>query len=193
MSLQDLTMQLHRFAGAEIGLLELQDWFTPILSADSLDVEQSDDSPWEHAAEDTRLFWRLVYLFEAGGDEEPLRLGAERIVACLESTRDASTTYELLPLVLDQDRLTTIVTKHLSGTISRTGFLSVVAESGYPAHVKLWLEHAAPAGLTRLADLLSDASYRDVASANRSERRTQTLQSMSSPSGAAELAASFAQ
>ena len=162
MSLQDLTTQLRRLSGGEICLAELQEWFTPILAADSLDVEQSDESPWEHAAEDTRLFWRLVYLFEAGGTEESMRVGAARIVACLESTRDASTTYELLPLVLDQDRLTTIVTKHLSGIISRTGFLSVVAESGYPAHAKLWLEHAPSAALTRLAELLTSGAYRDV-------------------------------
>lgn len=163
MSLEDLTTQLRRFSAEEIGLVELQEWFTPILVADSLDVEESDESPWVHAAEDTRLFWRLVYLFEAGGNEESLRIAAERIVGCLESTRDASTTYELLPLVLDQDRLTTIITKHLSGTISRTGFLSVVAESGYPAHVKLWLEHAPADALTRLADLLDAGAYRDVA------------------------------
>jgi hypothetical protein len=162
-SLHDLTMQLRRWTGGEIGLLELQDWFVPILSADSLDVEESDDSPWEHAAEDTRLFWRLVYLFETGGDEEALRVDAERIVACLDSTRDASATYELLPLVLDQDRLATIVTKHLAGTISRTGFLSVVAESGYPAHAKLWLAHASGPALDRLADRMADAAYQDVA------------------------------
>jgi hypothetical protein len=163
MSLQDLTTQLHRFADQEIGLVELQEWFMPILAADSLDVEESDDSPWAHAAEDTRLFWRLVYLFEAGGEEASLRVAGERVVACLESTRDAAVTYELLPLLLDQDRLTTIITKHLSGTISRTGFLSVVAESGYPAHVKLWLEHAPAAALVRLADLLASGAYRDAA------------------------------
>lgn len=163
MSLQELTAQLRRWNSGEIGLLELQDWFTPILSADSLDVEESDAQPWEQAAEDTRLFWRIVYLFEAGGDEPSLRLDAERIVACLDSTGDASATYELLPLVLDQDRLTTIVTKHLAGTISRTGFLSVVAESGYPPHAKLWLAHATPAALRRLADHLAGSAYREVA------------------------------
>jgi hypothetical protein len=156
-------VQLRRWTGGEIGLIELQEWFTPILSADSLDVEESDAQPWEHAAEDTRLFWRIVYLFEAGGDEASLRLDAERIVACLDSTGDASATYELLPLVLDQDRLTTIVTKHLAGTISRTGFLSVVAESGYPAHAKLWLANAPSAALDRLADRLAGGVYREVA------------------------------
>jgi hypothetical protein len=163
MSLRDLTEQLRRFVGGEIGITDLAEWFTPILVADSLDVEESDASPWEHAADDTRLFWRLVYLFEAGGTEEALRRDAERIVACLGSTRDASATYELLPLVLDQDRLTTIVTKHLSGTISRTGFLNVVTESGYPPHAKLWLARADPAALTRLADLLEASAYREVA------------------------------
>jgi hypothetical protein len=162
MSLHALTEQLRRFVAREIGTTDLAEWFTPILVADSLDVEESDASPWEHAAEDTRLFWRLVYLFEAGGAEAALRLDAERIVACLDSTHDASATYELLPLVLDQDRLTTIVTKHLSGTISRTGFLNVVTESGYPPHAKLWLERADPAALRRLADLLSANAYGDV-------------------------------
>ena len=156
-------MQLRRWTKGEVSLLDLQDWLTPILSADSLDVEESDDSPWEHAAEDTRLFWRIVYLFEAGGDEDALRLDAERIVACLDSTRDASATYELLPVVLDQDRLATIVTKHLAGTISRTGFLSVVAESGYPAHAKLWLANAPGQALGLLADRLAAGSYREVA------------------------------
>lgn len=162
MSLQELTAQLRRWTSGEIGLLELQDWFTPILSADSLDVEESDAQPWEHAAEDTRLFWRIIYLFEAGEDEASLRLDAERIVACLDSTGDASATYELLPLVLDQDRLTTIVTKHLAGTISRTGFLSVVAESGYPPHVKLWLANASGTALDRLADRLAGAAYGEI-------------------------------
>jgi hypothetical protein len=164
-SLQHLTAQLRRFVGGEIGVIDLAEWFTPILVADSLDVEQSDATPWEHAAADSRLFWRLVYLFEAGGDEEPLRLIAERIVACLDSTGDAAATYELLPLLLDQDRLTTIITKHLSGTISRTGFLSVVAESGYPSHAKLWLERAGAGSLATLADLLSGSAYADVARA----------------------------
>jgi hypothetical protein len=161
-SLQDLATQLRRWTDGEIRLPDLQEWFVPILSADSLDVEESDAGPWEHAAEDTRLFWRLVYLFEAGGDEETLCAAAKRILACLDSTRDASATYELLPLVLDQDRLATIVTKHLAGTISRTGFLSVVAESGYPAHAKLWLDRAPSDALRQLADHMAAGHYRDV-------------------------------
>lgn len=162
MSLEELSTQLGRFGSGALTLSELQLWFTPILAADSLNVEESDGGPWEHAAEDTRLFWRLVYLFEAGGDEEPLRSAASRILACLQSTRDASLTYELLPLVLDQERLAAIAEKHLGGTISRTGFLSVVAESGYPAHVKLWLERATGAGLCHLSRLLHDGDYQEA-------------------------------
>ena len=161
-SLQALTTELRRFSASEIGLAELHAWFNPILVADSLDVEESDESPWLHAAEDTRLFWRLVYLFEAGGDEDSLRSSASRIVQCLDSLGDASATYELLPLVLDQDRLVMIVAKHLRGTISRTGFLSVLAQSGYPPHVKLWMERAAPSSLAEVGSLLERGSYRDV-------------------------------
>jgi hypothetical protein len=50
----------------------------------------------------------------------------------------------------------------LSGTISRTGFLNVVTESGYPSHTKLWLERADPAALRRLSDLLSANAYDEV-------------------------------
>ncbi len=163
MSLQELSVQLGMFGRGALTLAELQQWFTPILAADSLDVEESDAGPWEQAAEDTRLFWRLVYLFEAGGEEESLRAVASRILACLESTRDASLTYELLPLVLDQDRLAAIVEKHLGGTISRTGFLCVVSESGYPPHVKLWLERATGAALCQLSRLLDEGAHQEAA------------------------------
>ena len=132
MTLQELSEQLEQFGNGELTLAQLHEWFHPILGADSLDVEESDEAPWVHAAEETRLFWRLVYLFESWDDEEALRLVARRVLACLASTRDAALAYELLPLILDQDRLAMIIEKHLGGTISRTSFLSVVAESGYP-------------------------------------------------------------
>jgi hypothetical protein len=49
--------------------------------------------------------------------------------------------------------------------ISRTGFLSVVAESGYPEHVKLWLQHAPPSALERLRERLEAGRYDEVAAA----------------------------
>jgi hypothetical protein len=164
-SLDDLRTQLLRFTQRELDLAALQAWIGPILAADSLDVTESPHGPWEAAPEDTRLFWRLVYHLEVAADEEVVRADAARIVACLESTGDASLTYELLPLLLDQPRLETIVRRHLAGIISRTGFLNVVTESGYPSHVKLWLERAAPAALRQLAEWLAGGAYREVADA----------------------------
>jgi hypothetical protein len=164
-TLDDLMVHVRQFARGEIDLAGLQARLTPVLTADPLDVEQSEASPWEHAADESRLFWRVVYLFETGTQEEELRSFAGRLVACLESTRDAGIAYELLPLVLDADRLSTIVEKHLAGVISRTGFLNVVIESGYAPHAKLWLEHAPPAALRRLVEWLSTGAYRDLARA----------------------------
>lgn len=165
MSLDDLMAHVGRFARGELGLDALLDLLTPVLAADPLDVEQSEAGPWEHAAHETRLFWRVVYLLETGRGEEELRRIGARVVACFASTRDAEVTYELLPLVLDGDRLATIVRKHLAGTISRTGFLNVVTESGYPSHAKLWLEHAPPDALRRLPEWLAAGAYLEVARA----------------------------
>jgi hypothetical protein len=163
MTLADLLVQLGAFARGELTLAALQAWLVPILAADPLDIEESAHQPWDHAADDTRLFWRLVYLFEVGEEEEPLRRHAGAIVACLDSTRHSAVTYELLPLLLDQDRFSTIVDKHLHGIISRTGFLNVVTESGYPPHAKLWLQHAPDVALRHLVELLARGAYRDVA------------------------------
>ena len=167
MTLADVVEQLRRFGAGSIGLEQLQASFMPLLAADPLDVAQSDDGPWRTAAHDTRLLWRIVYLFDQGRgtEEERDRVLARRIVTCLHSTHDSALTHELLPLITDQDRLAGIVYKHARGVISRTGFLSVLAESGYPPHVKLWLQHARPDALTALCALLHAGDYRAAAEA----------------------------
>lgn len=137
-----------------------------MLAADPLDVEHSDASRWEESPGEERLFWRLVYLLESQGADAPdLRERAARIVACLERTRSADATHELLPVVIDQPRLCEIIAKHRGGVISRTGFLSVLAESGYPEHVKLWLQHASGDALQRLCERLAAYQYDLVAAA----------------------------
>jgi hypothetical protein len=86
-----------------------------------------------------------------------------RIIASLDRTRSAATTHELLPLVIDQPRFCTIVRKYRAGHVSRVGFLSVIAESGYPSHVKLWLQHASPTTLETLCERLEADGYDEVA------------------------------
>lgn len=185
MTLADLTRQLGAFADGTATHAELQRWLDAVLSADALGVERSDSAPWDDAPDDARLFWRLVYLFEGaeggGGDggEEPAsaptpealgrRRLAQRVLDCLARTGSAAATFELLPIITDQDRLCTIVARHTRGIISRTGFLSVLAESGYPPHVKLWLEHAEPPHLARLCDRLERGEYDEVSAAFESK------------------------
>ena len=175
MTLADLTDRLGAFAGGRSTEEELHRWLDGGLAADALGVERSDSTPWDSAPDDARLFWRLVYRFEGedaadddGGDEaaaaaESRRRLARRILDCLARTGSAATTFELLPLVTDQERFCAIVGKHSRGVISRTGFLSVLAESGYPPHVKLWLEHAEPEHLGRLCERLEGGRYDEVA------------------------------
>jgi hypothetical protein len=164
-SLYDFAAQLRAFVSGEIARADVERWLGPVLAADPLDVAESDAAPWEDGHDEERLFWRLVYLVESSGEgaDDALRADAGRIVACLASTASAADTFELLPMVLDQERFCAIVAKHLRGVISRTGFLSVLAESGYPPHAKLWLEHADAAALRALCDALAAGEYGVVA------------------------------
>lgn len=165
MTLADLTEQLRAFAAAQITRDQLQAHLAPVLAADPLDITKSDSTPWDHAHHDARLFWRLVYLFETeeAEEEDELQRLAGRVVECLAGTESAATTFELLPMIADQERFCMIAAKHGAGVISRIGFLSVVAESGYPAHLKLWLQHADPAALERLCQRLIAGDYATAA------------------------------
>lgn len=165
MTLADLTELLERYSTGGLGLDELRERFAPVVIADPLDVEQSDPAPWERTPDDMRLFWRLVYIFESVVNDgaEPRHV-ARRVVRCLAATGSPDTTYELLPLLLDQERLSNVVGKHRSAIISRTGFLSMLSESSYPPHVKLWLERASPGALHRLCAALDAEAY-DAATA----------------------------
>ena len=166
-SLYDLAGRLQAFADGTIGRDELEAWIAPVLAADPLDVAESDDLPWTDAPDEERLFWRLLYLVESADPgeegEQALRALAGRTVVCLSSTASPADTLELLPLVADQPRLCTIIERHAAGLVSRTGFLSVLANAGYPPHAKLWLTHADGAALAQLCDRLAAGDYGTVA------------------------------
>ena len=165
MTLAELLALLDDYAASRCTLGAVQARLTTLLAAEPLGVERSDTLSWDRAHHDARLFWRLVYLFETAEESERSRRNARRVVDAQRATGSAELTFELLPVLLDQDRFCTIVERHVQRTISRTGFLSVIAESGYPAHVKLWLEHAEPPALQRLCDRLQRGEYAEAAAA----------------------------
>jgi hypothetical protein len=155
---------LKDYAASEITLEVVHERLRPVVLADPLDITLADAAPWDAAPHDERLFWRIVYLIEATlEDSSSLRESMARIVGCLARTSSAEITHELLPILLDQDRLCTVVAKHRARIISRTGFLSVVAECGYPDHIKLWLQVASHDALERLCDQLAAHQYDVVA------------------------------
>ena len=164
MTLAELAKLLGRYAAGEIALTVVHDQLRPLLVEDPLDIAESDPSPWLKGPEDERLFWRLVYHVESTDtDSSAFRDETRRFVLSLERTRSAATTHELLPLLIDQPRLCIIARKYQAGRVSRTGFLSVIAESGYPGHIKLWLQHARPASLETLCQRLEAGEYDVVA------------------------------
>ena len=164
MTLDALLAHLRRFADGALTLAQLRAAFLPVLHADPLGAHRTDARPWEERPDDTRLVWRLIHLFDTAGDAEEARLRAQAArLADAAADAGSATTLELLRLLLDQERLCTIVERHARGVVSRTGFLSVVAESGYPPHVKLWLEHADGAALARLCARLAAGRVAEAA------------------------------
>jgi hypothetical protein len=160
----DLASRLQAFVAGELTRAELDAWLAPVLAVDPLDVTESDALPWEDAPDEERLFWRLVYVLETSdAEDDALRALAGRVLACLASTASAADTLELLPLVADAPRLCTVVARHRAGVVSRTGLLGLIANSRYPAHVKLWLQHAGPDALARLCERLDVGEYAAVA------------------------------
>lgn len=166
MTLDDLIELLEAYGSATVGFASVQARLLSVLAADPLSIEASESVSWDQAPAESRLFWRLVHFFDAeSSDTEGTRHTARRVVRCLRQTGSAELTFELLPILVDQDRFARIAHRHGAAIISRTSLLSVIAESGYPAHIKLWLEHASPNSLTCLARALEEERYRDVATA----------------------------
>jgi hypothetical protein len=166
LTLTELTAVLRDYAASAISLEVVHERLRPVLLDDPLDITLADAAPWDAAPHDERLFWRLVYLVESDGeDSASLRETISRIIESLDRTSSAEITHELLPILLDQNRLCIVVTKHRAGIISRTGFLSVLAECGYPDHIKLWLQSASHDALGRLCDQLASYEY-DLVAAN---------------------------
>ena len=164
MELPDLIAILREYASGELPIEAVRARLLPVIQSDPLDVASSDAKRWDADHDDERLFWRLVYLIEDHHeDSSALRADVRRIVASMDDTRSAATTHELLPVILDAPRLCAIVEKHRAGIVTRTSFLSVVAESRYPAHVKLWLQHASPVALERLCAQLHADAYAAIA------------------------------
>src|SRR5687768_646883 len=84
MRLEELTVILESYATGHIDLDAVHRQLLPVLVADPLDVELSGSEAWDEAADESRLFWRLIYLFESEtADSDQLRRAAGRLVACL--------------------------------------------------------------------------------------------------------------
>ena len=154
---------LREYSSGDLPLDAVRALLLPVIQADPLDVTHSDAVRWDVGHDDERLFWRLVYLVEDEVEASELRDVVRRIVASMDDTRSAATTHELLPVILDAPRLCAIVEKHRAGVVTRTSFLSVITESGYPEHVKLWLQHASLVALERLCARLQAGEYAAVA------------------------------
>jgi hypothetical protein len=115
-------------------------------------VEPSFPGPEEDAA----LITRLSLLFEDDSiSQDDHKDNATIIAAALASAFPSGRILELLPLLLARRRICAAVTNVTSGKISRTSFLSLIAESRLSAHVKRWLSEVQSRDIDLLCRALS--------------------------------------
>jgi hypothetical protein len=96
-------------------------------------------------------------------DEEAHRLQAGRLAAALDSPLSNEEILVLLPLILGSPRLCSVLSKLEAGTVSRTGYLSFIAESPYGSEAKRWLLAASMPALRELGQMLQNCDYAGAA------------------------------
>lgn len=106
---------------------------------------------------DEVLLNRLMFLFEDESVPASVHVtNAGLIAEALESALSNDRVLNLLPLLVGYRHLCGVVGKYRGGVISRTGFLSFVAELRYSAELRAWLQKARPEDLDALCTALRD-------------------------------------
>lgn len=110
------------------------------------------------------LIARVAFVLEDESiDLAAHRLQAGRLAAALDSRLSNEEILSLLPLILGSPRFCLVLSKLEAGTVSRTGYLSFIAESAYGDEAKRWLLAAPMPALRDLGQMLQDRDYVGVA------------------------------
>jgi hypothetical protein len=149
MDWQQFLSQLEAFAGNRLPLAALRRRFTPLLSG------ARTPSP-----KDRDLIFSLIFLFEDESlSEQAHRQNALRLVKASHELEDLTVFAILIPLIIDQDRLCTIVERYRTKIISRTAFISAMSSVRYASRLKEWLAESDSASLESFCKALSNGEY----------------------------------
>lgn len=92
----------------------------------------------------------------AGGDGTRLLMLARDVHSLLEGASSNEAVELLLELIAERERVLGVIRKHVQGTITRTAFLSFVAEQPWPERVRRRMAALSPADIARLATALEE-------------------------------------
>jgi len=118
-------------------------------------VLTTEPAAWE--SEEQRLVRSISERVDvASGDVTRLLRLARNIHTLVEDASSNRTVELLLELIAERERVLGIIRKHAQGTITRTGFLSFVAEQRWPESVRRRVAALSQADIASLATALED-------------------------------------
>lgn len=99
----------------------------------------------------------------ASANDGDLTEVARELHALLQDVQEDDVAKEMVPLARDRVNVTDVVRKVVGGHISRTGWLSYVAEQRWPASVNSGMAALEDPRLSQLLNALSNSDYKTVA------------------------------
>lgn len=128
-------------------LAEFRLFLTPVFVENSFPGPQAD----------MELVTRLMHLFEDDSlTEVEHRENARILGQALKSPLSNDRVVELLPLLVGRRRLCLVTSRLIQGKLSRTSFLSHLAQARMPLWLKQWLQSARDGQLEELCDALAE-------------------------------------
>ena len=112
------------------------------------------------ASPESVLAYRLGEAFcVLQADDEEAAHFASRILGCLDQVPDVDGVHDILPLIRHHEAFSVLISKHVRGLISRSGFKSIVKKRFPFDTVRPWLEAASPEQLVRLTELIEREDF----------------------------------
>jgi len=132
----------------------LRAWVRDVVIGDDVEVESKVEP---------LILGALEKLDLASVNDGDLTEVARELHALLRDVQEDDLAKDLVPLARDRVQVTHVLRKVVDGHISRTGWLSYVAEQRWPASVKNGLTALDGSRLSQLLNALSHSNYKTVA------------------------------
>ncbi len=161
-SLPEVTELLHAFDAGSLSRARLEGSLADrVMTPPS----QADPGPPEPAGDDGVLAYKVAEaICSSTGSDEDVVLLVRRALECLNQIPDPGDVLDLLPLIVNHDEFSVLVSKHARGVISTAGMRSVIAKRFSFDAVRRWLETASPERLQAVCERVESSDFRGLRS-----------------------------